>query len=257
MKKRLFLSGMVLFFLFSVSVYAQKQEIYTEHSPPANFKDKNGAYAGKAVDLVREIQKRVGSKEQIMMIPWVRAYFYITDPGKTNIVLFSMTFTEKRRNLFKWVGPVAENSWQLFARADSDIVINTLEDAKKVNVIGTYRGDVRETFLKSKGFKNLDSTTNNIQNLHKLLYGRITLWMVSNTGAVKMTQLEGIPFNQIKLVYTIEKKGLYIAFHKNTSDTVVMKWQLAYEDIKKDGTMERIFKKWKSAVPTHIIPPPP
>jgi polar amino acid transport system substrate-binding protein len=253
--KTLTICAMICLFS-SLSVNAQELVIYTENSPLLNFEDKDGKITGSSVDIVEEILKRIDSKDKIEMYPWVRAYSDVTDPEKTNIVLFSMTFTEKRRDLFKWVGPIAQNSWQLFAKADSNIEIGNLDDAKKVESIGTYKADVREEFLKAEGFTNLDSTTNNVQNLHKLLSGRISLWMSSDAGASQTTYNEDIAYDQIKPVHTIKTNGLYIAFHKNTPDAIVEKWRQAYGEIKKDGTMERILNKWNASMPTHVIPPP-
>lgn len=244
--------SLIFCFLFSTNINAEELKIYTENSPSLSFKDKNGKITGSSVDLVQEIQKRINSKDTIEMYPWARAYSLICDPERTNIVLFPMTFTEKRSNLFKWVGPVAQNSWQLFAKAESPIKITNLDDAKKVKSIGTYRKDVRETFLIEKGFTNLVSTTNNVQNLHKLLSGRIVLWMTSDAGALQTSDNQHISYNRIKPVYTVRTNGLYIAFHKNTSDAIVKKWQQIYDEIKEDGTMEHILDKWDTAVPTYV-----
>ena len=45
------------------------------------------------------------------------------------------------------------------ARKDSDISIKSLEDAKRVNRIGTIRDDSKERLLINLGFKNLESVS--------------------------------------------------------------------------------------------------
>jgi len=40
-------------------------------------------------------------------------------------------------------------------------------------------------------------------------------------------------------------KDLYIAFNKNTPDTIIEKWQKALDDIKKDGTYQKILNKYR------------
>jgi polar amino acid transport system substrate-binding protein len=244
----------IICLFFSAISHAENLKIYTENGPPLNYLDKNGKMTGFAIEIVNEIQKRVYSNHKIEMVPWARAYSFVTDPMNSNVALFSMTFTEKRRNLFKWVGPIAQASWQFYARADSTIRIHDLEDAKRVSKIGTYRKDVREDFLKSSGFTNIESITIPALNLHRLLSGRIDLWITSNVAATKTAENEGIDFQKIKPIFTFKTKGLYIAFHKNTPDSLVNKWQQAYNDMKDDDTLESIFKKWNLTVPTYTIP---
>ncbi|MBF0377288.1 MAG: hypothetical protein HQK72_07370 [Desulfamplus sp.] len=53
------------------------------------------------------------------------------------------------------------------------------------------------------------------------------------------------------------EKGLFIAFNKDTSDEIVNKWAKAYNDVRSDGTMEAIYKKWDTSIPTYQIPKAP
>jgi ABC-type amino acid transport substrate-binding protein len=41
------------------------------------------------------------------------------------------------------------------------------------------------------------------------------------------------------------KSTMNIAFNINTDDDIVQKWQKALDDIKADGTYDRIMKKYK------------
>jgi polar amino acid transport system substrate-binding protein len=47
--------------------------VLTEDLPPLNYV-KGGVLVGPSIEIVREIQKRVGSHEQIEVYPWARAY---------------------------------------------------------------------------------------------------------------------------------------------------------------------------------------
>jgi len=228
--------------------------IYTEQHPPLSFTAENGELTGFAVEVVQAIQKRIDSHDKIEFIPWARGYQYALAPSKKDIILFATAFTEERRELFKWVGPIAQFSWVFYARADSLIEINSLEDARQVKGIGTYRGDVREQFLLTNGFKNIQSTTNNGQNLQKLLLKRVTLWATSYNEAINFSKLEKTDYQWIKPVYTVESTGLYMAFNKNTADEIVDRWQLGYQAIKQDGTLARLAEKWQQEFPNHVIP---
>ena len=62
---------------------------------------------------------------------------YENDP-----VAFEMSYTKVREDKFKWVGPLATKRDILVAKKGSGIKINSLEDAKKVKCIGTYRTQI-------------------------------------------------------------------------------------------------------------------
>lgn len=43
----------------------------------------------------------------------------------------------------------------------------------------------------------------------------------------------------------IMESQLYIAFHKETSEEVIQRWQKALDEIKKDGTYQKILQKYR------------
>ena len=92
-------------FLFSAQpLLSADLKILTENLPPLNYV-KEGELVGPSVEIVKEIQRRVGSREKIQVYPWSRAYKIALEDE--NIVLFSTTHTKERDNKFKWVGPLA------------------------------------------------------------------------------------------------------------------------------------------------------
>ena len=141
--------------------------VLTENLPPLNFV-RDGQLVGPSVEIVEEIQKRVGITETIYVYPWARAYKRALQ--EENIVLFSMTHTADRQDKFKWVGPLATKRDILVARKGSGIIIDTLDDARAVERLGTLRDDSREQFLKINGFKNLELVADEQQNARKLTY---------------------------------------------------------------------------------------
>lgn len=138
------------------SVIAQRLTLLTEELPPLNFTDQ-GALTGLSVDVVHEIQRRVGNTDPIEVVPWARGYKDIQE--MPNTVLFSTTRTEDRERLFQWVGPLARWEYVFYKKRGSPITLDTLDAARDVGSIATYRDDARKQFLKERGFTNLDSCT--------------------------------------------------------------------------------------------------
>jgi polar amino acid transport system substrate-binding protein len=230
----------LVLFMFLVSLYGQKLSVMTEEYPPYNF-SKNGKITGLATEIVEEIMKDLRANSKIKMMKWSKAYNIIQK--KPNQVLFVMTRTKERENLFEWVGPVAENKWVLFAKKDSKLEINSLEDAKKVKRIGTYKDDACELYLKNNGFKNIDSVTLDVQNVKKLNANRIDLWIAGEIqGYYKAKSINKA--NILKKVYDIKNTQLYIAFSKDTDKTVLQMWQNALDNMKKDGRYDTILNRY-------------
>ena len=243
-----------LLLLLSSFVFAENFIIYTEESPPLNFINEHGEVDGFSTDIVKAIQELIGDNSAIQVVPWARGYQAVLTPGRPNVALYSTTFSEERRDLFHWVGPIAENTWELFSLKNSGIVINSLEDARKVNAIGTYIADVREQYLKSRGFTNLDSVSSVELNMLKLKAGRIDLWISSELGLVSIAEEMKIDPKIFEPVYTVKEVGLFIVFNLSTSVSTVEKWQNAYQELKDNGTLQKIADKWNLSVPQYSIP---
>lgn len=171
-------------------------------------------------EVMVELTKRLGHTGDIEVLSWARAYGLIQK--KDGLILYSMTRTEQREDMFKWVGPVASNKWVLFAKKGSGVSVASLEDAKKVGKIGTYKDDAAETFLKDSGFNNLDSVLNDEQNVPKLIAGRIDLWIVGELQGIYKAKKKGVS-DQLEKVLDVKDTQLYIAFSKNTADDVIAK----------------------------------
>ena len=233
----------------STPAVAEMLTILTEELPPLNFTDK-GTLTGLAVEVVREIQHRVGNADPIEVVPWARGY---KDALETpNTVLFSTTRTEDRERLFQWVGPLARWEYVFYKKRGAPITLNTLDEARRVGSIATYRDDAREQFLKERGFTNLDSSPKPASCARKLLEGRVDLWLDSNLTADQVIRQIGSDPNEIEPVLTIKTNYLYIAFSLGTPAAVVQRWQRALDDMNRDGTFGRIHQRWLPKATTPV-----
>lgn len=212
--------------------------IYTENSPPGNFVA-DGRLQGPAVRVVEEILARLGSPSSIEVVPWARGYHLAqTQP---NVALFSTSRLPHRETLFKWVGPLYTQRWGFYARRQADVAIATLEEARAVARIGTYREDAKEQYLQSIGFSNLVSTNNNIGNVQHLMEGSIDLWVSSDFNMPYIVRYAGYDPQQLRLAMSFKTVGNYIAFSPQTSDRLVARWQETLDAIRRDGTWARHF----------------
>ena len=163
-----------LFVLAGCTCAAQKNlkgtselQMLTEEYPPVTFM-KDGKVTGFVTEIVREIMARQGIPDRIRLTSWDEAYNLALN--KPNVVLFSAERTEKRENLFQWVGPVGQNSAIFYAKKGSGIRINSLDEAKKISAIATTDQLVYRTIPEGQGFHEsgqLSSSRNRLKAAHE------------------------------------------------------------------------------------------
>ena len=230
---------LVIAALAIVSSQAMALTLVTEDYPPFNMSNDGGkTVSGSSTDVMNEVLKRTGIKATIALYPWERAYKMAQEDKGTCV--YSTTRTESREKLFKWVGPLVANSWVLYAKADSTISINTLDEAKK-HTIGGYQGDATTAFLKEKGFK-LDEAMRDELNVKKLEAGRVDLWVAGNMSGQWVAKKAGV---KVKPVLTFKDVQLYAACNLAMPDDDIAKMNDAVKAIKSDGTFDQIMTAYQ------------
>jgi polar amino acid transport system substrate-binding protein len=218
--------------------------LYTEDSPPSSYK-KKGRIEGLSVDIVREILRRIGQPDTIVLVPWARGYQLAQSVADT--ALFSTTRLPQREAMFSWVGPLYQQRWGFYRWQASPIRIEDIEAAKRVRSIGTYRKDAKMQYLQALGFKNLISTNKNITNVIHLQRGDIDLWVSSDFNMPHLARQAGVSPDQLELAYAFFTAGNYIAFSKGTSPHVIRLWQAVLDEMKSDGSYQKICRKYNDA----------
>jgi polar amino acid transport system substrate-binding protein len=215
--------------------------ITTEHTPPASMVV-DGAVAGHEADKVHEMMARTGIRYRIDMLPWKRAYTMALTPSQTCV--YPTARTPEREKLFKWVGPTDEAEWVLWGRADHSFPLNTLEDARKLR-IGTYIGDVRDDFLRSRGF-HVEAVPNDLLNPQKLMMNRIDLWAMGvSTAPRQKPEWQG----QIVPLLVFNRIKIYLACNPSVPDAVVGRLNAALDEMRRDGTVSRLDRKYENWTP--------
>jgi polar amino acid transport system substrate-binding protein len=213
----------------------------TEEYPPVTFM-KNGKVTGFVTDIVREICARQGFPDNIRLTSWDEAYkVALSNP---NVVLFSAEKTHEREKLFQWVGPVGKNSSIFYTRRGSGIRLNNIDDARKVTAIGTTSNWFTEQDLKSRGFTNLASSRLPTDSVRKLMRGEVQLSVFTDITVPQIAKNAGYSMDDLEPVYTLSSTYFYIAMSLGTPPEMVKKWQSTLDELKKDGTFEKIYRSY-------------
>lgn len=130
---------------------AHALKIVTEEYAPFNFTE-NGKLTGLSTEVVMEMGRRAKVPMTFEVMPWPQAYDLAQT--KSGTCIYSTARLENRERLFKWAGPLATNSWALFAKNGFNDPITTLADARPYR-IGGVTNDAKIMWLRDNALTNI------------------------------------------------------------------------------------------------------
>ncbi|MCL7943794.1 transporter substrate-binding domain-containing protein [Marinobacter sp. ATCH36] len=239
--------GLLLMVLMPAAVADDKLYIFTENYPPYNASTTGQGFAhnadditGICTDMVKEMMKRVDYEYIMKMRDWSRAYDWVQ--GRENHGLFCTARTDEREDEFQWVGPLAPIKWTLFAAPDSDIELNSLEEARQYKVAG-YKGDVMSDYLVSEGFEVIMSVSGE-QNPRRLTLGQADLWVTDGlVGPLVAEEEHGI--TGLKPVLVFRETPMYLAVSNQTDPGIVDDLQHGLDEARESGALDSIISRYQ------------
>jgi polar amino acid transport system substrate-binding protein len=217
---------------------AQRLYLATEAAPPYSVREGEHV-VGIGADTVREMMARAGIEHTMELLPWKRAYTAALE--RSDACVFSTTRTPEREPLFKWIGPIGEADWVLMGRADRKLHLDNLDQAHPYR-IGTYNGDARDQYLRSRGF-NTDPAPNDMLNLRKLMANRIDLWAASiRRGSVALARMGYA--DKVVPVLVFNRIRVYLACNRGVPDAMTARMEAALDAMEHDGTVQRILHRY-------------
>ena len=238
----------ILSVIFCLQLHAAEVRFVTEELPPFQFTGKNQQPDGAFIELVRAILKESGLSASINIYPWARSYQMAMT--QTNTIIFSLLRDKQREKNFHWIGKLYSLTSHLAAlKSRSDIVMTTLEDAKKYR-IGTVREDLAESYLKKKGFiskKNYYASSKYSVMWEQLFNGRVDLAFTNSVLWKHEVRDAGYDPDDLVFIYKINDMApdLYMAASLNTEPSVIDKLSKELEKLKKNGQYQSILAKWQ------------
>jgi polar amino acid transport system substrate-binding protein len=238
--------NIILIFFISYYSYAlDTTQLLTEIWTPYQMETEEGL-EGISIDLVKEIQRRVGNTKKIQVTSWNRGYDLTLN--KKGYALFLTTKSEERDKHFKWVGPISSMKLVFFKNKQrKDLNILSLDDAKKVNSIIVAKKTIEIEKLTEFGFENLEINSLANYSFKKLYDNKVDLYPVEYYGFLYKLKKLGLEEKivPVKMKNPIFESQLYIAFNISTEDEVIKLWQDALNEIQKDGTYLKILNRYK------------
>lgn len=190
--------------------------LVTESRPPRQMLE-NGNVVGTATAKVKSLMDSGGLSYSLDLYPFARAFHMAkTQP---NVCIFSIARTQERENQFIWITPALTQIHRVFlARDDSNIRLNSLDDAKKYSV-GTYNGDAMDKYFKDLNW-NVDTAPYDVSNLYKLISKRIDLWVDDEQVAQYLIETNNDK-TPIHSVYDIQTLDIFLACNPKTDTETI------------------------------------
>lgn len=234
----------VLLLLAVAATPAAALQLVTEDNPPFSYTDNNNV-AGMSTEVLTELGKRTKLPLMFALMPWGRAYELAQ--SKQDVCIYSAARLENRERIFKWVGPIATNSWGLFAKNDFKDALKNLADARPYRIGGVV-DDAKVEWLKSKAVTNIvtaaeDKLLPPMLTLDRKKPGAVDLW-VTGLYAAKNTAA-GAGVKDIKLLLKINEVPYWLACNPGVSGSTIKTLSDALEGMRKDGSLQKINKSYE------------
>jgi polar amino acid transport system substrate-binding protein len=163
--------------------------------------------------------------------------------GTPDILIPLLTRTPDREAKFHWIGKLADDRNCFVTRAGKPTV-STLEEAKKLKVVGVNAGGAAEKTLKEAGLTNVETVPQNSLNIKKLTLGRIDAWYTSAIIASYSIKKEGLNPQDFVCSGDVKKSSYYVAATLSTPAPAVEALKKAYADLERKGTIQQIVSKY-------------
>jgi polar amino acid transport system substrate-binding protein len=222
-------------------VCATDLQILTTEVPPMAFM-KDGKLQGFCIEIVADIQRRLGKSDAITLLPWARAYqMALHEP---NTMLICPKRTAEREHRFRWVGPLLSSQTAIYAQAGGQGKLASLEAAKALSSLLVLRASYSYQDLTGMGFRNLYEVNDPAGMVRMLMASRAPAMMMERQLLDVVLKDLGADPKVIVPIYEIQSPSSNLAFSTDVPQQTVNQWQAAFDAMKKDGSYGLLYDKW-------------
>jgi polar amino acid transport system substrate-binding protein len=217
-------------------------KIYCNIGPPYQISLSNDALTGYSVEIIEAIQKKINNTNKINVVPWARGYSEIS--LNDNVILFTMAQNEDRLNRFKWIGPLSTVKNCIFMKSTAKIDKVSLEYARNLKAIAVTNGDIMDQYLTNMKFMNLYRVNTLDSKFNMLMMDRVDAVASPEDSMYLWMDTSNKERDSIVNICEVLQTDFYIAFSKQFDEIEFRKWCNAYENLKTDGAIDILKRKY-------------
>ncbi|PHD74414.1 histidine kinase [Bacillus sp. AFS043905] len=207
--------------------------------PPFEYLSDSGVYTGFNVDIMNAISIETGIRFEYYPMPWNEAVQAMRS-GKVDAIQ-GMKYNQEREEFYDFSAPYFTSSQGIFVLKDN-MYIRKIEDLKGRKV-AVQKGDVASGLLSKVDRLQLVETNNQQEAVQSLIDGKVDAFIGNRiTGQYFLQKNE--QQSLIKIVgEPLDTTNYAVAVMPKNKELLTL-FNQAISQIKKDGTYEKIEKKW-------------
>ncbi|MES9736990.1 transporter substrate-binding domain-containing protein [Peribacillus frigoritolerans] len=228
---------------FPSAVHSEAQKVIRvagdNNFPPFEYLSDSGVYTGFNVDIMNAISIETGIRFEYYPMPWNEAVQAMRS-GKVDAIQ-GMKYNQEREEIYDFSAPYFTSSQGIFVLKDN-MYIRKIEDLKGRKV-AVQKGDVASGLLSKVDGLQLVETNNQQEAVQSLIDGKVDAFIGNRiTGQYFLQKNE--QQSLIKIVgEPLDTTNYAVAVMPKNKELLTL-FNQAISQIKKDGTYEKIEKKW-------------
>jgi polar amino acid transport system substrate-binding protein len=253
----------LLVMLSLTSFYAQSNEpslpelsIISINLPPLQYYNEKNQLEGYFVDIVQAAMATTKFPYEMHLYPWARSYSLAQT--KKNHCIFSLNRIPEREKLFTWIVQLAETHSAIYSLKKRNITISSLEEAKAYTVAAIRNGVYHQILIRN-GFKENKNiyVVSDSDSLVKLFHSKTQIDLIFSDDIVLNRHADRLNLNtdEFERQFYLNHPPLkdYFACSPQTSTKVIDLVSDGFKNIRKNGVLNEINKKWRSKLGAAII----
>lgn len=209
---------------------------------PFNYRDLDGHVRGIDVELAEEAFRRMGYTPEFHFINWEEKKSLLAD-HKIDCIWSSFTMTG-RESQYQWAGPYMKSHQVIAVNPESPITKLSDLEGKSIALQSTTKPEdiFRRHDPSMPHFNRIISAQNKDVMYTLLSKGYVDAIAAHDTSIHQFTEDFQVSYRILDV--PLQTVGLGVAFDKNETRDLPEKLNEVLEDMKNDGTTEKIIKKY-------------
>lgn len=226
--------SLLLLSLLSLPVAAAQIELFAWERPPLMQQTVDGQGSGLVSELTRELFRRADISYQLNFLPLQRALLKVQQEANSCVLLVERR--QEREPYYAWIGPLLISRLGLYAKADDDLHLDSLEQARGLRIL-SHQGSGAGDYLQGLGLDVLHSNKESL-NLSMLQRSRARLWATS-TAVVHALAANPAPREVLPFLTLMED----IACHPQVDPLLLQRLQTTLQQMYSEGWVQALYQQ--------------
>lgn len=220
--------------LLGTPVAAAELQLFAWERAPLMQQRHDGGASGLVAELTDELFRRAGIAYRLDFLPLQRALLRVQQQARSCVLLVERQ--QEREPRYAWVGPLLVSRLGLYAKADDDLRLSSLEQARGLLIL-SHQGSGAGEYLEGVGLQVIYSNKESL-NLSMLQRSRARLWA---TSAAVVAAVEGGPAPREVLPFLTLMED--IACHPEVDAAQLQRLREALLQMYRDGWVQGLYQR--------------